>query len=246
MALKAENVSKRYFRASGTSNYFLAVQPTDVEIPGGSLTVLLGRSGSGKTTLLNILSGLLTPTTGKVFLNDIDLYALPDEALAPVRGRRMGVIPQGRAALDTLTVMENILLPGLLYGNAGAKRQKTADGVLDKTHDEQNRAELLLERLGIGHLRGAMPCELSGGELRRMSIARALVRQPDAILADEPTGDLDDESTRTVLGLLREAANGGAAVLLVTHETDALQYADTAFRLNNGELLPMDMKIESD
>lgn len=240
MAIRAENISKRYFRATGPSNNFLAVQPADVAIPDGSLTVLLGRSGSGKTTLLNILSGLLTPTTGKVFLDDIDLYALPDEGLCAVRGRRMGVIPQGRAALDTLTVMENILLPRVLQDKGLAKRQKTADG----TQDVAEIAELLLNRLGIGHLRSAMPGELSGGELRRMSIARALAQQPDVILADEPTGDLDDESTKTVLGLLRDAANGGAAVLLVTHETDALAYADAVYRLNNGELFPTDIKME--
>lgn len=242
MALRAENISKRYFRASGTSNNFLAVQPADVAIPNGSLTLLIGRSGSGKTTLLNLLSGLLTPTTGKVFLDDIDLYGLPDEVLAQVRSRRIGVIPQSRAALDTLTVIENVLLPCMLHEKGLTKRQKMADGA----HGAVERAERLLDRLGIGNLRDTMPGELSGGELRRMAIARGLVQKPDVILADEPTGDLDDENTKTVLDLLRDAANGGAAVLLVTHETDALPYADAAFRMAGGALLPTDNKIEND
>lgn len=226
MALKAENISKQYFRASGTSNSFLAVQPTDLVLPNGQLAVLTGRSGSGKTTLLSILAGLLTPTTGRVLLEDTDLYALGDEALSALRGRRLGVIPQGRAALDTLSVMENILLPCMLHDGG--------DGLPAATE----RAQGLLERLGIAHLRDAMPGELSGGELRRMSIARALVHRPDAILADEPTGDLDDDNTQTVLSLLRDMAHDGAAVLLATHETVALEYAAAVYRMDNGALLP--------
>lgn len=237
MALRAENISKQFFRASKTSNNFLAVQATDFSLQNGSLAICVGRSGSGKTTLLNMLSGLLTPTTGKVLLDDINLYALPDEGLSFLRSSRIGIIPQGRAALDTLTVMENVLLPCLLQGQKAAGQTQ---GISQATQ----RAEALLERLGMSHLTGAMPGELSGGELRRLSIARALVQQPDVILADEPTGDLDDENTKTVLTLLREAADGGAAVLLITHENNALPYADTVWRMNNGQLLPADTKTE--
>lgn len=225
MALRAEKISKRYFRRAGASNHFYAVQETDFAVSKGTLSVLVGRSGSGKTTLLNMLAGLITPTEGKVFLDDADLYALDDNALSLFRSRRMGVIPQGRASVDTLTVMENILLPVMLYGK---KPEKGA----------AERAEALLKQLGIEHLKDAMPHELSGGEMRRMAIVRALAHSPEVIFADEPTGDLDDENTQLVLKLLREAADHGAMVVLVTHETAALSYADRVYRMDGGVILP--------
>ena len=149
MIMKAENVSKRYFRKTGSANYFLAVSPLDLELGGGEITVLMGRSGSGKTTLLNMLSGLLAPTEGRVLLEGTDLYGLDDRALSRLRSEKIGVVPQGRSAVDTLTVLENILLPSQLYGRT-----------LPETEALQ-----WMERLGIAHLRDARPAELSGGEL---------------------------------------------------------------------------------
>ena len=130
------------------------------------------------------------------------------------------IIPQGQTGLNSLTVLENVKLPFLLYGEEAPTE----------------RALALLEELGISPLQGAYPNELSGGELRRLSIARALIREPGIILADEPTGDLDDENTKTVLTLLRRASDRGAAVLLVTHEEDALSYADLVYHMNDGVL----------
>ena len=116
MTIKAENISKRYFRKTGSANYFYAVSPLSLEIRGGEVTLLMGRSGSGKTTLLNMLAGLLAPTEGRVWIGETDLYSLDDKALSRLRSEKIGVIPQGRSAIDTLTVMENILLPAKLYG----------------------------------------------------------------------------------------------------------------------------------
>ena len=220
MILKAEQISKRYFRKTGEANHFFAVRNVSLELTPGSVTVLMGRSGSGKTTLLHMLSGLLTPTEGKVWLDETDLYQLSDDDLSRLRNEKIGVIPQGKSALDALTVWENIMLPLDLRGSK--KETDAVDG--------------WLERLGIVHLRDAMPAELSGGELRRMAIARALAGTPDILLADEPTGDLDDENTQLILKLLREEANRGAAVLIVTHESGALTYADNSFRMNGGNL----------
>ena len=113
MTLKAENLSKRYMRKTGQANYFYAVRGASLELRPGEVTVLMGRSGSGKTTLLHMLSGLLTPTEGRVLLGDTDLYALGDAALSRLRNRKIaGVVPQGRSAIDSLTVLENVLLPG--------------------------------------------------------------------------------------------------------------------------------------
>ena len=116
MTIKAESISKRYFRKTGGANYFYAVHPLNLEIRAGEMAVLTGRSGSGKTTLLNLLSGLLPPTEGKIRVNETDLYSLNDKALSRLRSVTFGVVPQGRSAIDTLTVMENILLPAKLYG----------------------------------------------------------------------------------------------------------------------------------
>lgn len=221
MILKAENISKRYFRKTGAANYFYAVNPANLEIKSGEAAVLMGRSGSGKTTLLNILSGLLSPTEGKVWMDGIDLYSLDDKVLSRLRSEKIGVVPQGRSAIDTLTVLENILLPAGLYG-----KPLPAEAALQ-----------WMERLGILQLGDARPAELSGGELRRMAIARALAQSPDILFADEPTGDLDDENTRLVLSALYAYAHEKKkAVFIVTHENDALQYTDWVYRMDSGNI----------
>ena len=220
MILRAENVSRRYFRKRGQANHFYAVKDVSLALNPGEVTVLMGRSGSGKTTLLHMLSGLLTPTEGKVWLDDTDLYALDDKALSKLRNQRLGIVPQGRSAVDTLTVVENILLPGTMYG-------RTPDAEV---------AKRWMDALGIAELADARPAELSGGELRRMAIARALTQNPDALLADEPTGDLDDENTRRVLSVLRDAAKDGRAVLLVSHDSIAEDYADHVLRMDGGRI----------
>ncbi len=221
MILKAENISKRYFRKTCGANYFYAVNPVNLEIKSGEAAVLMGRSGSGKTTLLNMLSGLLSPTEGKVWMDGIDLYSLDDKALSRLRSEKIGVVPQGRSAIDTLTVLENILLPAGLYGK----------------HLPVEAALQWMERLGIAQLREARPAELSGGELRRMAIARALAQCPDILFADEPTGDLDDESTRLVLSAFYAYAHEKKkAVFIVTHENDALQYTDWVYRMDSGNI----------
>ena len=218
MLLRAENVSRRYFRQSGRANHFWAVREVSLALEPGTVTVLMGRSGSGKTTLLHMLAGLLTPTEGRVWLDDIDLYALDDRALSRLRNEKLGVVPQGRSAIDTLTVLENILLPGSLYGRA----------------PDMEAARCWMEALDIAALADARPAELSGGELRRVAIARALQQNPDVLLADEPTGDLDDENTHRVLSTLRDAARDGRAVLIVSHDPVAEQYADRVLRMDGG------------
>jgi len=222
MAVKAESIAKRYFRKTGGANYFYAVKPLTLEIEAGEVAVLTGRSGSGKTTLLNMLSGLLAPTEGRVWIDSTDMYSLDDRALSRLRGERIGVVPQGRSAIDTLTVLENILLPAKLYG-----RPLPVEA-----------ASRWMERLDIANLRDARPAELSGGELRRMAIVRALAQSPDFLFADEPTGDLDDENTRLVLSAFRDYAHEQKkAVFVVTHENDALQYADCVYKMDGGQFM---------
>ena len=221
MVLKAENASKRYMRKTGQANHFYAVKAVSLELRPGEVTVLMGRSGSGKTTLLHMLSGLLTPTEGRVLLDETDLYALGDGPLSRLRNEKIGVVPQGRSAIDSLTVLENVLLPGAMYGGGG----------------REDAARRWLETLGISSLESARPAELSGGELRRVAIARALTQDPAVLLADEPTGDLDDENTERALSVLRDAARrDGKAVLLVSHDSIAARYADRVLRMDGGTI----------
>ncbi len=221
MELRAEKISQDFLRYSAKDGYFIAVQETDLRLAAGTLTVVTGRSGSGKSTLLHILGGLMKPVTGRVLVGDVDLYAMGEDARTRLRSRCIGIVPQRLMSLAALTVRENILLPALLAGKA----EKFAP-----------RADELMEHLGIRKLASVAPSELSGGELRRVTIARALVMQPGILLADEPTGDLDEENTQSVLRLLRETAHAGTAVLLVTHESEARNYADTCYTMTVGKL----------
>lgn len=221
--LVAQGVRREFFRkARNEARYFDAVASTDFGLRPGELAVLMGRSGSGKSTLLNMLAGLLAPTEGTVLFNGTDLYALDDAALSRLRNESFGVVPQGQTPIHSLSVMQNVMLPHALY----------------RQGDAQERALELLQMLGIGNLADSYPSQLSGGELRRMAIARALVCEPAVVFADEPTGDLDDENTEAVLSALRAVADGGAAVLMVTHEQAARGVADTLYRMDAGKLAP--------
>ena len=200
------------------------LDPLDFELECGKMIEITGRSGSGKSTLLNMLAGMLTPTSGKVLLDDTDLYALDEKSLSRLRNEKIGLIPQGHTALLSLTVLENVILPAILY---------------HKDAQPEERAKELLEKVGIGNLANAKPNELSGGELRRMAISRAMLLHPGILLADEPTAGLDNENTLAVLSLLRIAADDGAAVLLVTHENEAAQYADQVYTMDGGKLVEL-------
>ena len=172
--------------------------------------------------LLNMLAGLLAPNEGCVQLNGQDLYALSDDELSRLRNEHIGVVPQGQTPLYSLTVVQNVTLPYLMY--------RADDGV-------EARALELLDSLGIRHLADSYPSELSGGEMRRMAIARALVCNPAVVLADEPTSDLDDENTRIVLRKLRDVADAGAAVLVATHDQAAIPFADRTLRIDGGKMV---------
>lgn len=220
--LRAVGISKCYYRKTGEANFFHAVKSVDIELKKGTVTVITGRSGSGKTTLLHMLSGLLVPSEGKVMLGDTDMYSLNDVEASKLRRSRIAVIPQVNAAVRSLSVMENILIQSRMAGAYDSHVLK--------------RAMDLSKLLDIDDLSDSMPDELSGGEKRRMSIVRALVSGADIVLADEPTGDLDNENTWKVLQLLHETAMNGAAVLCVTHEQQVEYRADRVFEMDAGKL----------
>lgn len=236
MALDAVNVTKQFFRKRGTSNVFYAVENVTLTIPDHEICVITGPSGSGKSTLLNMMAGILAPTEGTVRIGDTDLYGMNDDMLSLFRNEHIGVVPQGQTAIHSLTVMDNVLLPWTLYkGKKKSLREKEGRTVPDDSA-VLRRAEMLLEKTGIRDLADVMPSEISGGEMRRMAVARALIMRPEVILADEPTADLDEENTKTVLGLLRYAAEEGSAVMVVTHDKDVIPWADRVFNLDRGRL----------
>ena len=168
-----------------------------------------------------MLAGMLTPTVGSVRIDGTDLYSLRDEELSRLRNERIGLVPQGHTALRALTVLDNVLLPSVLYSKDEAPIE---------------RARELLATVGLTDLADAKPTELSGGELRRMAIARALLMDPSIVLADEPTAGLDHANAIAVLTLLRDAAERGAAVLVVSHEAEAQRFADRSYVMEDGHL----------
>ena len=221
MIIEATGLTKEFARARGGKRLFTAVHPLDIGLEERQLTLVSGHSGSGKSTLANMLAGILTPTAGHVRLAGTDLYSLRDEERSRLRNERIGLVPQGHTALRALTVLDNVLLPAILYSRDEAPAE---------------RARELLAAVGLGDLADAAPTELSGGELRRMAIARALLMDPAIVLADEPTAGLDHANATAVLTLLRDAADRGAAVLVVSHEAEARSFADRCYTMEDGHL----------
>ena len=225
MIIEATGLTKEFARARGGKRLFTAVHPLDISLEERQLTVVSGHSGSGKSTLANMLAGILTPTAGHVRLDGTDLYSLRDEELSRLRNERIGLVPQGHAALRALTVLDNVLLPSILYSRDEAPAE---------------RARELLAAVGLDDLADAAPTELSGGELRRMAIARALLMDPAIVIADEPTAGLDSANATAVLTLLRDAADRAAAVLVVSHEAEAQRFADRSYVMEDGHLRASD------
>jgi putative ABC transport system ATP-binding protein len=203
--LAVNNISKRYTRGG---RKFAALDGITFSVDSGGFTVISGHSGCGKSTLLNIIAGLLKPDSGTVTIDGADTSALSDRELSELRNRKIGYIPQGHSVLENLTVLENTALPFYLSKRGG---------------EPYSAAKTLLARMGIAELAEQYPAQLSGGELRRASIARALINSPALLLADEPTSDLDPDNARSVMSLFAETANSGVAVIVVTHETQSLE-----------------------
>jgi len=198
----------------------------ELQLQAGEFIAIMGESGAGKSTLLNIIAGLDRPDSGHVLLDGADLGALDDDASTRLRRARIGFIFQAFHILPYLTVLQNVVLPLELLGLTRSQREP--------------RALQWLERCGIGALAQRYPRELSGGELQRIAIARALVHEPALVLADEPTGNLDAATAAQILALLREQVHAsGASAILITHSLAAAHSADRIWRLQAGRLEPL-------
>ncbi len=218
--LKASNLSKVF--GSGHTEV-KAVDNVSLSIKAGELVLVMGPSGSGKTTLLSMLGSLLKPSQGNIEIEGINVTELKESDLPNIRALKIGFIFQTFNLLDALTVEENILFPSQLRpeGRVGVK----------------NRANRLIEKLGLAHRRNAFPSTLSGGEKQRVAIARALINEPKLILADEPTGNLDSQTGQEVMMILHDIARDeGYAVIMVTHDPRVEDIADRILWLEDGQL----------
>ncbi|HKJ93572.1 MAG TPA: ABC transporter ATP-binding protein [Longimicrobiales bacterium] len=192
-------------------------------VEAGEVVVLMGPSGTGKSTLLNLVSGIDLPTSGDVRVNGTSTTALSERERTLFRRDHIGFVFQFFNLIPTLTVEENLLLPLELKGRIGAA--------------ERARARALLARVGLADRAGTYPDRLSGGEQQRVAVARALAHEPDVVLADEPTGNLDQETGRQVLAVMDELVRGaGRTMLVVTHSPELLPLADRVFDLRDGRL----------
>ncbi len=200
-----------------------ALKGVSFSIEAGTLVSVVGPSGSGKSTLLHLMGGLDAPTSGSVVIDGSNLAELDDQALTIFRRRRLGFIFQFFNLLPTMKAWENVALPRLLDG--------------EKLKDVQPRAVELLEKVGLGGRIDHKPSQLSGGEMQRVAVARALVADPVLVLADEPTGNLDSTSGKAVLDLLRGiVTDEGRTVVIVTHDEKAASRADQQVSLRDGVL----------
>ncbi|MDR3131072.1 MAG: ABC transporter ATP-binding protein [Treponema sp.] len=218
--LELKEVTKEYTRGGRSFN---AVNRVSLSVEPGDFISIIGRSGSGKTTLLNMGAGLLRPTEGTVLFEGNDIHHLKDKDISFLRNEKIGYVPQGQSLLSNFSVFDNVCIPWFLFKREG---------------DVEGRAFILLEKVGISHLAASYPRELSGGEMRRAAIARALINEPRLLIADEPTSDLDAETTAEIMELFNHIAREGTAVLIVTHELDTLDYGNKTYSMDAGNLLP--------
>ena len=219
--LQIENLTKNY-TVDHTS--FVGVDNISLTINKGDFLSIVGHSGSGKTTLVSLIGGILKPTSGRVLLDGTDICTLDDNKLSEYRANRIGFMFQFASLLPILTAKENVLLPRIFNP--------------DKNVGDEKAAMDLLELVGIGEKKDSYPSQLSGGQQRRVAIARALLNKPDIILADEPTGDLDEDTEAEIMNLFEEInQKQGVTIILITHNLELAGKAQKKYRMSKGRLV---------
>jgi len=220
LIVEAQDLERTY--ESGTAPV-AALAGLSLQVRRGEFLAVMGPSGSGKSTLLNILAGLERPTAGRAVVDGVDLGTLDENGLAGYRRGKVGIIFQAFNLLPRYRVIDNVAFPLLFAGVALDERLR--------------RAATILERLGMGPRAGHHPSQLSGGELQRTAIARALITDPPLLLADEPTGNLDSANGEALLALLSELHDKGQTIVLVTHDETIARRAQRILRMRDGRLV---------
>ena len=218
--VELENISKEFKMGSSVIK---ALVDIDLEIKKGEFLSVIGTSGSGKSTLLNLIGGLLKPTSGKIIVDNFDISAYSDNEMANYRKNMVGFVFQSFNLIPTLTALENVEYPMIFRGVQKSERLK--------------RSEEILEKLGLADRLKHNPTELSGGEQQRVSIARAIINEPEIILADEPTGNLDSKTGKGIMEVLKKINEEmGRTLIVVTHDIYISYYSDKRVYLSDGKI----------
>jgi len=218
--VKLEDISKEFKMGSSVIK---ALDNIDLEIKRGEFLSIIGTSGSGKSTLLNLIGGLLKPTSGKIIVDNFDISAYSDNEMANYRKKKVGFVFQSFNLIPTLTALENVEYPMIFSGVQKVERLK--------------RSEEVLRKLGLGDRLKHNPTELSGGEQQRVSIARAIINEPEIILADEPTGNLDSKTGKGIMEVLKKINKEmGRTLIVVTHDIYISYYSDKRVYLSDGKI----------
>ncbi len=216
----AENLTKQYGTGDATVT---AVAGVSFSIREGEFIGVMGESGAGKSTLLGMIGAMNAPTSGRLMVDDIDVYSLGQEQRADFRREFLGFIFQSFHLVPYLTVIENVMLP-LAIVKAGKKKKRMM-------------AEAALAQVGLSDKADRLPGQISGGEKERVAIARSIVNEPPVLLADEPTGNLDTQTTREIMELLSQLNKAGMTIIMLTHSPDCAEYAQRVVRVSDGRLL---------
>ena len=217
--LRVENLNKSYGKGEAKVE---ALKNVNLSINKGEFVVIVGPSGSGKSTLLHLIGGVDKPTSGKVFINDVDIYNLKEKDLSIFRRRNVGLIYQFYNLIPVLSAKENILLPA----------------ELDNRKIDKEYLDDLLNTLGLKERENHLPNELSGGQQQRTSIGRALINRPAIVLADEPTGNLDSKSSKEIIELLKKSNKKyNQTILLITHDMSIAEQADRIIKIQDGKIV---------
>ena len=217
--MRLENVSKVY--KMGEEKVY-ALNGINLDIHDGDLAAVMGPSGSGKSTLLNMLGLLDPPSAGGIFLDGIETTKLSEKGLAGVRGKKIGFIFQMFNLIPSLTVIQNVMLPAVIYESDPVKTRRNAEDILRK--------------IGLGERLEHFPNQLSGGQRQRVAIARSLINDPEIILADEPTGNLDSKTGDEVLDMFKNMNDEGKTIIIVTHDLHVAKIAKRTIRVVDGKI----------
>ena len=221
--LRIEHICKTYGKGE---NAVKALDDVNFTVPKGQMTAIVGASGSGKSTLLHILGGVDRPTSGKIFLGDVDVYAQNQKELAVFRRRQVGLIYQFYNLIPVLNAEENITLPS----------------IMDGAKPDPAKVDEMLGLMGLKDRRSHLPSQLSGGQQQRVSIGRALFTNPGVILADEPTGNLDTKNSAEIIALLRKTNRSRSqTMIIITHDLDIARQCDRIITLSDGKIVKDEM-----